>query len=40
MLLDSHVTHLHARDEFVHGKASRALEGIQNFQPLGAADFS
>ena len=39
MLLDAHVAHLHFRDELVDGESSGALERVQNFQPLGAADF-
>jgi hypothetical protein len=39
MLLDAHVTHLHARDEFVDGQTFSPLKGVKNFEPLGAADF-
>src|SRR5205807_5555221 len=39
MLLDAHVTHLHARDELVNGTTFGALKGVENFEPLGAADF-
>ena len=38
MLFDPHVTHLHFFDEFVHRHSSGALERIQNFQSLSAAN--
>jgi hypothetical protein len=39
MLLDSHVAHLHSSDQLVDGEAFGALERVENFEPLGAADF-
>jgi hypothetical protein len=39
MLLDAHVAHLHFSDELIYGHASGPLEGINNLQPLGAANF-
>src|ERR1700730_7149078 len=38
MLLDPHVTHSHFFDELVHGHAFSALERVENFKPLRAAD--
>ena len=39
MLLDAHVAHLHFGDELVDREAFGALERVEDFQPLGAADF-
>jgi len=39
MLFDAHVTHLHSVNELIDGHPLGALEGVKNFQPLGAADF-
>ncbi len=38
MLLDAHVAHVHSLDELVHGQPARALERVENFKPLGAAN--
>ena len=39
MLLDAHIAHLHFSDELVDGHSARPLERIENFEPLGAANF-
>ncbi len=39
MLFDSHVAHLHSRDELIDGQAAGSFERVENFQALGAANF-
>ncbi len=39
MLFDSHVAHLHSRDELIDGQTAGSFERVENFQALGAANF-
>jgi hypothetical protein len=39
MLLDSHVAHLHSRNELIDRQATGSFESVENFQALGAANF-
>ncbi len=39
MLLDAHIAHLHFFHELVDGHSSAALKRVNNFKPLGAANF-
>jgi hypothetical protein len=38
MLFDSHVAHLHSRNELIDGQAAGSFESVQNFQALSAAN--
>jgi hypothetical protein len=39
MLLDAHVAHFHFLDELIDRQAAASFEGVQDFEPLGAAYF-
>src|SRR5215469_5073855 len=39
MLLNAHVAHVHPSHELVDGHSPGALEGVNNFKPLSAANF-
>jgi hypothetical protein len=39
MLLDAHVAHFHFVHELVNGQSSGSLERVNDFKPLGTANF-